>query len=259
VSRNAYVFERSVHFQNGDGTTSIGRIDLYKRGCFVLEAKQGSMQTQQTELSLLTEARPRLGTAIRGTRAWDGAMESARGQAEQYARALPANEGWPPFLVVVDVGYSIELYSDFPRMGKTYIPFPDVRSHRLLLEDLLRTEARNHLRQVWLDPMALDPSRYSAKVTEMVAGRLAALARSLEGGGHSPERVAQFLMRCIFTAFAEDIHLLPEDGRTSLLLSLRPEVHKFPATGKFPLGNHELRRVLSDLAPACAAFQWRSV
>src|SRR5688500_17946639 len=39
---NAYVFERSVHFDHGDGTSSTGRIDLYKRGCFVLEAKQGS-------------------------------------------------------------------------------------------------------------------------------------------------------------------------------------------------------------------------
>lgn len=39
---NAYVFERTVTFNNGDGTTSPGRIDLYKRGCFVLEAKQGA-------------------------------------------------------------------------------------------------------------------------------------------------------------------------------------------------------------------------
>src|SRR4051794_13182285 len=41
-AENAYVFERAVTFQNGDGTTSAGRIDLYKRGCFILEAKQGS-------------------------------------------------------------------------------------------------------------------------------------------------------------------------------------------------------------------------
>jgi hypothetical protein len=40
-ARNDYVFERAVVFQNPDRTTSAGRIDLYKRGCFVLEAKQG--------------------------------------------------------------------------------------------------------------------------------------------------------------------------------------------------------------------------
>jgi hypothetical protein len=38
---NAYVFESSVTFHHPDGTTSPGRIDLYKRVCYVLEAKQG--------------------------------------------------------------------------------------------------------------------------------------------------------------------------------------------------------------------------
>jgi hypothetical protein len=41
---NAYVFEKTVTFHHGDGMSSTGRIDLYKRGCFVLEAKQGSEQ-----------------------------------------------------------------------------------------------------------------------------------------------------------------------------------------------------------------------
>ncbi|MFZ2360609.1 MAG: type IIL restriction-modification enzyme MmeI, partial [Anaerolineae bacterium] len=35
---NAYVFEKAVPLPSG----SVGRIDLYRRGCFVLEAKQGS-------------------------------------------------------------------------------------------------------------------------------------------------------------------------------------------------------------------------
>ena len=39
TERNAYVFERIVRFRHDDGTTSPGRIDLYKSGCFVLEAK----------------------------------------------------------------------------------------------------------------------------------------------------------------------------------------------------------------------------
>ncbi|MDF2809239.1 MAG: hypothetical protein K0S56_270 [Microvirga sp.] len=37
---NAYVFERAVTFREPDGSTAKGRIDLYKRGGFVLEAKQ---------------------------------------------------------------------------------------------------------------------------------------------------------------------------------------------------------------------------
>ena len=47
---NAYVFERSVLFDDGDGQTSTGFIDLYKRGCFVLEAKQGSASDEETNL-----------------------------------------------------------------------------------------------------------------------------------------------------------------------------------------------------------------
>ena len=54
-------------------------------------------------------------------------MQGARGQAEGYVRALPPSEGNPPFVVVVDVGHTFELYSDFSRAGKTYVPFPDAR------------------------------------------------------------------------------------------------------------------------------------
>ena len=33
---NDYVFERRVFQDNGDGTRDFGRIDAYKRGCFIL-------------------------------------------------------------------------------------------------------------------------------------------------------------------------------------------------------------------------------
>jgi hypothetical protein len=122
-SLNHYVFERPVMpviFRHPTGLTSTGFIDLYKRGCFVLEAKQGS---EAPEPSLLFEMPHRRGTAIRGTAGWDQAMLRARNQAEQYAKALPASEGWPPFLVIVDVGFSIELFADFSGTGKAYVRF----------------------------------------------------------------------------------------------------------------------------------------
>ena len=46
---NAYVFERCVTFHHPDGTTSTGRIDLYKRASFVLEAKQGVEKREAAE------------------------------------------------------------------------------------------------------------------------------------------------------------------------------------------------------------------
>ncbi len=129
---NAYVFEKSVPLPHG----SIGRIDLYRRGCFVLEAKQGAgdrrESAQPASLSQEGEARARgrkKGVAPRGTAAWDTAMEKARQQAQSYARNLPPEElkdgGRPPFLVVVDVGESLTLYSEFTRTGGNYVPFPN--------------------------------------------------------------------------------------------------------------------------------------
>src|ERR1700676_4843834 len=147
--QNQYVFERPVTFRHPSGLTSTGRIDLYKRGCFVLEAKQGSDAPEPT---LLFEVPRRRGTAVRGTAGWDQAMLRARNQAEQYAKALPTADGWPPFLIVVDVGYSIELFADFSGTGKVYVPFPDSLTHRIRLEQLEMQFIRDRLRAVWIEP-----------------------------------------------------------------------------------------------------------
>lgn len=196
---NAYVFEKAVTFHHGDGSTSSGRIDLYKRGAFVLEAKQGS-ENQLTQTGLVPTVRRtrRRGTAVRGTQGWDEAMLAARGQAEQYARALPASEGRPPFLIIVDVGHTISLYAEFSRTGGAYLPFPDSVNFRTSLRDLEREDVRELLRTVWTNPLALDPTTRSARITRDIAARLARLAKSLEASGHAPERVAAFLMRARF-------------------------------------------------------------
>src|SRR5690606_20248047 len=74
---NVYVFEKVVEINNGDGTTTLGRIDLYRQGAFVLESKQGSER--------------------------------------KLAEALP--DEWPPLLIVCDVGFCLDLYADFARTG----------------------------------------------------------------------------------------------------------------------------------------------
>ncbi|MBS1172812.1 MAG: hypothetical protein H6R12_1642, partial [Proteobacteria bacterium] len=194
---NAYVFERRIEFRHGDGSVSAGRIDCYRRAAFVLEAKKVR--------------------AAGAAPAYDSAMLRARAQAENYARALPAWEGRPPFLVVVDVGRSIELYAEFSRSGATYTPFPDPRSHRIPLAQLRDVAVRERLRALWLDPVSLDPALIAGKVTREIAGHLAGLARSLEEQGHHPETVAGFLTRCLFTLFAEDVGLLPPRAFSDLL------------------------------------------
>ena len=221
---NDYVFERRVDFKFDDGTTSPGRIDLYKRDCFVMEAKQSNKRRgraskpdpRQTELLPEDAAQVRSGAATRGTHGWDRVMRAAKGQAEDYARALPKEHGWPPFILVVDVGNVIEVYADFSGQGKNYAQFPDRAGYSIPLEGLRNAEVRAWLRAIWDDPNALNPAARSAEVTRDIAGRLARIARNLEGR-HDPKVVAEFLMRCLFTMFAEDVGLLPEKGFEKLL------------------------------------------
>ncbi|WPP45563.1 class I SAM-dependent DNA methyltransferase [Pseudomonas sp. AN-1] len=206
-SDNAYVFERSVTELFADGGRTTRSLDLYRRGCFILEGKDTGKQT--------------------GSDGWDAAIDKARKQAENYARALPAEEGRPPFVIVVDVGKSFALYSEFSRSGGNYVAFPDARSHKIALEKLRDADTRELLRKVWLEPLGLDPTRYAGKVTRAIADQLARLAKSLEDSGHSAEQVAGFLMRCLFTMFAEDVELLPARGFTELLERLKTKPESF--------------------------------
>ncbi|MFZ1575263.1 MAG: DNA methyltransferase, partial [Chromatiaceae bacterium] len=75
--------------------------------------------------------------------------------------------------------------------------------------------------------LSLDPSRHAARVTRDIAARLARLAVSLESAGQPPEIVAAFLIRCLFTLFAEDVGLIKPGGFTDLLQSVRDNPAQF--------------------------------
>jgi SAM-dependent methyltransferase len=217
---NDYVFERVVREPGREGTVSSRRIDLYKKDCFVLEAKQsrqkGGIKEVQGQSDLfVTEAAPR---GRRGAeRAWDVLMLNARRQAEDYVRLLPSGHEPPPFVLVCDVGHCFEVYANFRRDGKAYDQFPDRQSFRIYLEDLRRSEVRDHLIAIWTEPQSLDPAKTSARVTRAIAQRLAAVSKALEEQHHSAEEVAMFIMRCLFTMFAEDVGLLPEKSFKEVL------------------------------------------
>ena len=230
IEDNAYTFERRVFFADPSDPQNHGRIDLYRRGCFVLESKQGVNRRDYDQRAELTgkPAKGRIGHGTRDTRLWQRTMSKARNQAERYAKALPVADGWPPFLLVVDVGHCIDVYADFSRTGKSYLPFPDQPRYRVMLPRLADPVVRDTLRAIWTDPLSLDPGRRAAKVTRDVAGRLAKLAASFEGDGHDPETVAGFLMRCVFTMYAEDAGLLETRSFTELLESLTDRPDTFP-------------------------------
>ena len=230
ASANAYTFERAVTFRGPDGSKSPGRIDLYKRACFVLEAKQsrrpGAAKAvpMQGDLLSVVESEITLRGKRSSSRAWDVLMMQARQQAEDYAKALPTSEGWPPFLVVCDVGHCFEVFADFSGQGKNYAQFPDRQGFRIFLEDLRDDAIRERLRLIWLDPHKLDPTKSAAKATRAVAERLAKVSKHLEDARgpdrkplYDPKSVALFLMRCLFTMFAEDVELLPKGSFREVL------------------------------------------
>src|SRR5262245_35801438 len=232
-SRNQdYVFERTVTFREADGTASTGFIDLYKKGCFVLEAKQSRQKDGkksipgQADLFKAEEDITNLGRRT-ADRAWDVLMLNARRQAEDYAKALEPSEGWPPFLLVCDVGHCIEVYADFTGQGKNYQQFPDRNGFRIYLEELRDASIAARLRAIWSDPRSVDPAAQSAKVTREIAGRLAAVSKALEARKHNAEDVAFFLMRCLFTMFAEDVKLLPDGCFKRWLEAARDKTSKF--------------------------------
>lgn len=245
---NDYVFERAVRFRHDDGSTSSGRIDLYKKGCFVLEAKQSKKREKGGEVfeqlafalgngsgstRLLDHPTQRRKASSMPLSTWDALMRSARKQAENYARAL---DEWPPFLIVVDVGHVIELYADFSRQGKNYAQFPDRQTFRITMADLRSPNLRERLKRVWEDPFSLDPAKHAAEVTQEIAALLAKMTQTMERRAPSQEpqlrsewayKVSKFLMRCIFAMFAEDIGLLPEGAFLRLVQQHKGKANRF--------------------------------
>jgi SAM-dependent methyltransferase len=238
---NDYVFERAVKTRNSDDTASSKRIDLYKKGCFILEAKQsrlpGAKNAVPGQLSMLGEEPERLGRRS-PARNWDVMMQNARRQAETYVFLLDASHAAPPFVITCDVGHAFEIFADFTGTGRAYGQFPDRKGFRIYLEDLRKPETRDLLAKIWTDPASLDPARESARVTRAIARRLAEVSKALEAKGNNAEDVAQFLMRCLFTMFAEDVELLPKESFKKLLERSVTEPHNF---------GHRLKSLWQDM------------
>jgi hypothetical protein len=100
--KNLYVLDRAITRVNPDGSSVTNYIDLYKARHCVWETKQGITAEENT-------AATKTGHGRRGTTAFDRALERAYHQGRDYITYLPASHGRPPFLVVCDVGHSIEL------------------------------------------------------------------------------------------------------------------------------------------------------
>jgi len=209
-----YRFEHPVQGDHGQPK----RIDLYKQNAFILEAKQtrlkGKAKAIPGQLDLLT---PEQDAVQSRAPALDALLKNAFVQAREYAWRLDADHDRPPFILVCDVGRSIDVYADFSGQGRAYRPFPNAKANSIALADLERAEVRDRLRIIWTDPLSLDPALERAKATRTIAEHLAEVSRALEEENHPAEEVATFLMRCLFAMFAEDVGLLPAESFTAML------------------------------------------
>ncbi|WP_454598200.1 class I SAM-dependent DNA methyltransferase [Qipengyuania sp. SM2507] len=223
----AYGYEASVPRGSFRSLKGTGAIDLYKRGHFIMEAKQSYLKPEQAQLDLSpNEAAPRAPSGAH----YDKLMRDARLQAENYAKNLPVGEPVCPFLIVCDVGRAFELYVDTAGNGRGYKFFPDKQSYRIELPQLASDAqvgstgktALELLHAIWTAPRTVDPRHLSADVTRTVAANLASVSKYLEEGirirvpagrerQEEIEEASLFLMRVLFCMFAEDIGLLPED------------------------------------------------
>lgn len=111
TEKDVYVCGRPAVVLHAAGKPTIGKIDLYRHGRFLLEAKQASNTTK-------------IGRTRRGTNAWNLMISDALGQAKRYVETLDAP---PPFLLVVDIGHCVDLFASFDG-SRVYHPFPNALS-----------------------------------------------------------------------------------------------------------------------------------
>lgn len=185
---SGYEFELAIHVVARDGSETTNYVDCYKRGHFALEAKDKDAGGSDDRL-----------------------LRGAFGQVRNYVGHLP--DQLPPCLMVLDVGKTLLVWD---RWSGDYGGFGAAR--RIDLRTLAgRPDDVDLLRDIWTDPAARDPRARAAEVTRDIAAKLGELAASLESRGHPQEEVARFLIRCVFTMFAEDVDLLPAETFRDLL------------------------------------------
>jgi hypothetical protein len=176
-----YRFELPVKVVDREGDLATNYIDAWHRGHFAMEAKMSEPGRNN-----------------------DALLRRAFGQVRTYVSHVSGTP--PPFLMVVDVPHTLIVWD---RWSGSYGDFGAGR--RIALGSLhTREDDIALLQDIFARPEARDPRGRAQAVTKEIASRLAALAAALEGRGLDQERVARFLMRCVFSCFAEDVGLLPE-------------------------------------------------
>ena len=153
--------------------------------------------------------------------------------------------------------------------------------HEFTNEEIDDPKILKLLRDAFTEPHYLRPTRTTAEVTEKLAGKIAAVARSLQGresveledavsrrelrvGQKKNLRIARFLNRVMFCFFAEDTGLLPKnlfseiariglDDREHFVRSLEELFRVMSKGGLF--GHHKIRHFNGHLFEEATVFE----
>ncbi|MEM7735549.1 MAG: DNA methyltransferase, partial [Deinococcota bacterium] len=114
----------------------------------------------------------------------------------------------PPLLVVCDLE-RFEIHTNFTGTPKKVYAFT--------LQDLLKPDTLELLRNVFTNPDVLNPKHQRERITQDASAQIGDIALRLRDRGHDPDHVAQFMMQMVFALFAEDVALIPNKLVTRIL------------------------------------------
>ena len=146
-------------------------------------------------------------------------LDKAFDQLLQYAIALEN----PPLLIVSDMDV-IRIHTNWTNTVQNV--------HTILLDDLTDAANRALLRDAFLNPEKLKPTKTRQLVTEQAAQNFANMAQRLRERGHDPQEVAHFINRLVFCMFAEDVDLLPNKMFERMIKTARPKPETFAVHAK---------------------------
>ncbi len=179
-SGSGYEFELGIAVVHRDGTESTNRVDLFKRDHFLLEAKDAGEQTNESAELRLRRAFGRALSCAAFVPGGPAAVPPGAGRGANAAGVEPVD-------------------GQLRRVpGRGAVHRPDAAA---------RAAGRRGVPAGGPGDAGVAGREPSAEVTKEIAGKLAS---RLEAGGGDTERVARFLIRCVFTMFAEDVGLLDD-------------------------------------------------
>lgn len=150
-------------------------------------------------------------------------LDKAFDQLLQYAIALEN----PPLLIVSDMNI-IRIHTNWTNTVQNV--------HTIHLDDMTNAANRDLLRNAFLDPEKLKPTKTRQLVTEQAAQNFANMAQRLRERGHAPQEVAHFINRLVFCMFAEDVELLPNKMFERMIKTARPKPETFAVHAKALFG-----------------------